>query len=69
MHKPHTALLPSPALPADKIADRLRAHAQLCQQVARASWNESIAAELVRLAAECLEVADNLGPGPGTLRH
>ncbi len=69
MHNRHPAPQFSPALPADKVAERLRAYARLCRQVARESWNESIAVELARLADECLEAADNLGPEPGTLLH
>jgi hypothetical protein len=36
-----------------KLADRLLAHARLCRQIARQSWNEHTAAELERLANEC----------------
>lgn len=69
MHKRQPVSLSSPALPADKVAERLRAHARLCRQIARESRNESIAIELARIADECLEAAENLGPEPGTLLH
>ena len=52
----------SPAVPASKIAERLRAHARLCRQIARESWNEVIASELVQLADQCMEAADNIEP-------
>jgi len=39
--------------PSSKLAERLLAHARLCRQIARQSWNEQTAAELEKLAAEC----------------
>jgi hypothetical protein len=62
MQKRHLPPLSSPALPADKVAERLRAHARLCRQVAHESWNETIAIELARLADQCIEAADNIEP-------
>jgi len=49
-----------PAVPGAKMAERLRAHARLCQQIAHESWNETIAGELNRLADQCLAAADNI---------
>jgi hypothetical protein len=40
-----------------KIAERLLAHARLCRQIADATWSETTAAELERLAAECERAA------------
>ncbi len=42
---------------ASKIAERLRAHAKLCRQIASASWSEESAQELTRLAEECARAA------------
>ena len=42
---------------ASKIAERLRAHAKLCRQIASVSWNEESAQELTRLAEECARAA------------
>jgi hypothetical protein len=49
-----------PAVPAAKVAERLRAHARLCRQVAHESWNETIASELDQLADQCVAAADNI---------
>jgi hypothetical protein len=46
--------------PTAKVAERLRAHARLCQQIAHESWNEAIASELKRLADDCVAAADNI---------
>ncbi len=54
---------PSPPrafVPADKVAERLRAHANLCRQIAQETWNEVIAGELDSLAEQCLATADNI---------
>jgi len=45
-----------------KIAERLLAHARLCRQIADASWSETTAAELERLAAECERAAAGVRP-------
>ena len=39
------------------IAERLLAHARLCREIARASWNEEIARRLERLAEDCIRAA------------
>ena len=57
------------ALPASELAERLRAHARLCQQIAHESWNETIAGELTRLADECIKAAENIQPEPGPHLH
>jgi hypothetical protein len=48
--------------PSSKLAERLRAHARFCRQIARRSWNEETAAELEKLAAECDLAAANAPP-------
>ena len=69
MHKRHTAPLSSPALATEEVAERLRAHARLCRQIAHESWNETIATELARLADRCMAAADNIEPEPGPRLH
>lgn len=59
----------SPALPASELAERLRAHARLCQQIAHESWNETIAGELKRLADKCIKAAENIEPEPRPRLH
>jgi hypothetical protein len=39
------------------IAERLLAHARLCEEVARACWNEETAQTLQRMAGDCASVA------------
>jgi hypothetical protein len=48
--------------PSSKLAERLLAHARLCRQIARQTWNEETAAELEKLAAECDLAAANAPP-------
>ena len=40
-----------------KIAERLLAHARLCRQIARESWNEDTAYKLAEMAEECTRAA------------
>lgn len=40
-----------------KIAERLLAHATMCQQAASLSWDEAIAIELEKLAEDCRKAA------------
>jgi hypothetical protein len=42
---------------ASKIAERLRAHARLCRQIASASWSEEAAHKLTQMADECARAA------------
>jgi 6,7-dimethyl-8-ribityllumazine synthase len=49
------------------IAERLLAHARLCREIARASWNEEIAQRLERLAQDCIRAAGNTEPNPRAL--
>ncbi len=51
-----------PVSPSSKLAERLLAHARLCRQIARQSWNEETAAELEKLAAECDLAAQQAPP-------
>jgi hypothetical protein len=69
MHKRKPASPSSPALPASKVAERLRAHARLCRQIARESWNEAIAIELMQLADQCINAAENIEPVPRCRLH
>jgi len=43
-----------------KLADQFLAHAALYQEAASKTWNETIAAELQKLAAQCREAAMEL---------
>jgi hypothetical protein len=45
-----------------RIAERLRAHARLCRQIAEVSWNEEVAGRLRRLADDCSRTADDAEP-------
>jgi 6,7-dimethyl-8-ribityllumazine synthase len=49
------------------IAERLLAHARLCREIARASWNEEIAQRLERLAQDCIRAAGNTESDPRAL--
>lgn len=69
MDKRQPTPLSSPALPAEEVAERLRAHARLCRQVAHESRNQNIAGELSRLADQCVEVADKIEPEAGSPLH
>jgi hypothetical protein len=40
-----------------KIADRLLAHATMCEKAASLSWDEAIAFELEKLAEDCRQAA------------
>jgi uncharacterized protein (DUF433 family) len=40
-----------------KMAERLLAHAKLCQEVASECWDNELAADFNKLALECIEAA------------
>ena len=40
-----------------KMAERLLAHATMCQEAASLTWNEAIAFELEKLAEDCRQAA------------
>jgi len=42
------------------VAERLLAHARLCEQIAQGCWNEGAAAELKRIARDCTRAAAQL---------
>jgi hypothetical protein len=44
------------------IAQRLLAHAHLCEQIARECCNEAIAVKLMRMAQECSRAATQVAP-------
>jgi len=69
MQKRHQTPLSRPALPAEEVAERLRAHARLCRQIADESWSETIAAELAQLADQCMEAAQDIEPEAGSRLH
>jgi hypothetical protein len=48
---------------AAKIAERLMAHARLCQQIAEQTWSEDAARKLDQLADDCRRAAAELAPG------
>jgi len=48
---------PGPPLAALGIAQRMRAHARLCHQIAVDSWDARVADEFAQLASEFMEVA------------
>jgi len=50
-------LAPGPAIVALDIAQRMRAHARLCHQIAVDSWDSRVADEFAQLATEFMEVA------------
>jgi hypothetical protein len=51
-----------PSLKYSAIAQRLLAHAHLCEQIARACCNEVTAAKLKRMAQECSRTAAQVAP-------
>jgi hypothetical protein len=61
----HDVCMPShtawshPVPNSSKIAERLRAHARLCRQIAAQSWNQEVAERLEELAEECSRAADD----------
>ena len=61
-----------PSLKHSAIAERLLAHAHLCEQIARECCNEATAEQLKRLAQECSRTAAQVAPGrdsPPPSRH
>jgi hypothetical protein len=53
-----------------KVVQRLLAHAKLCRDIATASWNETSAAKLEEMAAECERSAASDGePRPSGTLH
>lgn len=55
-NRPEPIIVPK----SSKIAERLLAHARLCQHIAEQSWNEETARELDTLAKECVRAAAEL---------
>lgn len=61
-----------PTLKSSAIAERLLAHAHLCEQIARECCNEVTAEKLKRMADECSRTAAQVAPGhdtPSPARH
>jgi hypothetical protein len=59
-----TNLALRPTRKAATIAQRLRAHARLCEQVALESWSEDTAAMLKRVADDCNRAATQIVQDP-----
>jgi hypothetical protein len=59
---PSRTVWSAPVPNSSKIAERLRAHARLCRQVAEVSWSEEIAMRLGRIADECSRAAEDAEP-------
>jgi hypothetical protein len=53
-----------PAANVSAMAERLLAHARLCEHIAHACWNEETAAKLQRMAQECLRAAMQVSAEP-----
>jgi hypothetical protein len=58
-----------PAASSKAIAQRLRAHARLCEQIARECWNELTAEKLKRMACDCSRVAAEIAAERDTPPH
>jgi len=50
----------------ESLTDRLLAHASLCQRMATETFNDEIARELRKLAAECARAAREMNGESGT---
>jgi hypothetical protein len=58
-----SAQIAMPAAPkVEAIAERLLAHAKLCEQIARECLNEETASKLRRMAQDCAQAAAQLAP-------
>jgi hypothetical protein len=51
------------------VAERLLAHARLCEQIAQRCWNEATAEELMRMAQECTHTAAQMTLGRDIAAH
>ena len=47
---------------ADKVAERLLAHARLCRHIAEQTWSEDAARDLKQMAEDCIRAADQIAP-------
>lgn len=54
---PHAILMSHTVPPASKVAERLRAHARLCRQIAEQTWSEEIGQKFRRIADDCTRAA------------
>ena len=59
---------PEPRAKTTAIAERLLAHARLCEQIARECWNEDTAEKLRRMARDCSLAAAQIAPLPVPMR-
>jgi len=53
---------PEPTPKITAIAERLLAHARLCEQIARECWNDDTAEKLRRMARDCTLAAAQIAP-------
>jgi hypothetical protein len=53
---------PEPNAKTTAIAERLLAHARLCEHIACECWNEGTAEKLRRMARDCAQVAAQIAP-------
>jgi hypothetical protein len=53
---------PEPKAKTAAIAERLLAHARLCEQIACECWNEDTAEKLRRMARDCTLAAGQIAP-------
>jgi len=51
-----------PRLDSSPVAERLLAHARLCEQIAQGCWHAATAEELKRIAQDCARTAAQLAP-------
>jgi Leu/Phe-tRNA-protein transferase len=54
---PHAILMSNTVPHASKVAERLRAHARLCRQIAEQTWSEEISQKFRRIADDCTRAA------------
>ena len=52
-----------PARNSSAVAERLLAHARLCEHAAQECWNAETAANLRRMARDCTRAAAQVDPG------
>jgi hypothetical protein len=58
-----------PLLNSSPVAERLLAHARLCEQIAQRCWHEATAEELKRIAQDCTRTAAQLAQSAPPREH
>jgi hypothetical protein len=56
-------------LKSSPVAERLLAHARLCEQIAQDCWHEATAEELKRIAQDCTRTAAQLAQAAPRQHH